>query len=501
MPTENLHNDYRSSFLISAGMHKSLKDLIPELVDNSIASGARKIIIDIEELCDEFLIRCIDDGSGIKEFGKALTHGKCFKRTKLNEHGVGLKTVLANAEDGGKGWSILTSSRHDAVGMGRKVCSPYPEVNSLKYETVKVGNVFTKYGLSGTGTCVEFSCTHQTFMALQDGIQGKATQIVPVLGYLKEHLGAVYRCHLNSSEIEIFIKFKSINGEVKTIPVYAVAPPFIKSKKVRRKFDWGQGPFYLELEFGAIEPSGETKVFYRRSQKSSGLEIRIEGRLIANNILDMVWGKVGHNSYNAFIACLNITSIDDNFVTLTKTRNIKTGFREDTKEFAKLLEFARSVIPDINAVPGLEHSKKEKRPAKKSRKHQEVVSKIQDLLSMRGERFVSTRSELCIQDSSEIQNPMRVDLKTYDIEENKDIIFEVKIEPAGPSDVAQLQHYLTIYEPQKALEEKKGILIAPNLSESAREGIRVLRENQNIDIQWLTVKEFAASIGLSDLKN
>lgn len=84
------------------------------------------------------------------------------------------------------------------------------------------------------------------------------------------------------------------------------------------------------------------KRYYRRNMSSSGVEIRINGRLIAYNLFKEIWGIEKHNSYNYLLIKIDI--ISDDRKKLAVTRTSKNGIRKGDEKLEKVFEWIRSYV-------------------------------------------------------------------------------------------------------------------------------------------------------------
>ena len=73
---------------------------------------------------------------------------------------------------------------------------------------------------------------------------------------------------------------------------------------------------------------------------SSGVEIRINGRVLCYNLFQEIWGIENHNSYNYLLIIINLKS--QNKESLPKTKTSKNGLREGDIRLEKLYSWIRS---------------------------------------------------------------------------------------------------------------------------------------------------------------
>lgn len=85
------------------------------------------------------------------------------------------------------------------------------------------------------------------------------------------------------------------------------------------------------------------KKHYTKTMSTSGVEIRINGRLLADNLFKEIWGIEKHNSYNYLLVQIDIKSEHSN--RLPKTTTSKTGLRQDDEKLSVLYEWIRKKLP------------------------------------------------------------------------------------------------------------------------------------------------------------
>ena len=83
--------------------------------------------------------------------------------------------------------------------------------------------------------------------------------------------------------------------------------------------------------------------YYKRNQTTSGVEIRINGRLLMNNIFKDIWGLEPHPVYNHLLIKLDIQS--DDRKKLPTTRTSKNGIREGDGKLDKIYDWLRKKYP------------------------------------------------------------------------------------------------------------------------------------------------------------
>lgn len=93
------------------------------------------------------------------------------------------------------------------------------------------------------------------------------------------------------------------------------------------------------------------KRYYRRNMSSSGVEIRINGRLIAYNLFKEIWGIEKHNSYNYLLIKIDI--ISDDRKKLAVTRTSKNGIRKGDEKLEKVLNGLGHMLANLSRIKGI----------------------------------------------------------------------------------------------------------------------------------------------------
>lgn len=196
------------------GIFDSFKDMIAELVDNSLANiranNEREIIFTplvIIDICmegDLVSVSIEDNGTGIKSIESAFRIGdKSGQEDTLNEHGFGLKHSLASANPENDNWGIYTRNESDLKNnQYRCVKAPYRFKKNI--ETKSITEEKWPGLLNSTGTLISFKCKKEFFFTLNKGVQGKAG-FDRCIKYLEEDLGYIYAGPIDNKEITIII--------------------------------------------------------------------------------------------------------------------------------------------------------------------------------------------------------------------------------------------------------------------------------------------------------
>lgn len=346
------------------GHFDSLNQIIHEIIDNSISNFSRNpnlphhtilVRIDTQGFGKKVRIRIEDTGSGILDINSAFTLGdKSSQQSPLNEHGFGLKHALASANPSNDGWHVYTRTR-DLVDAGRvrQIHAPFKledftsQLKDFSFATFPSGLENT-----GTGTIVEFITSIEMYRSLgKYGVKDPWS----IALYLKEDLGFIYSGIIRDSIAEIQI----IINEADKLIVNAVEPwreKTIHPGEAIEIVDLGvlaggdeTGAVKLEYHFNVIKNREATNdlekiLYYQANMKSSGVEIRLNGRMIKNNLLSEIWENVDqHNRFNNFLVRINL--ISDRQDSLPSTRTSKNGFRQGDIKLLGLYNWIRKHCP------------------------------------------------------------------------------------------------------------------------------------------------------------
>lgn len=184
----------------------------------------------------------------------------------------------------------------------------------------------------------------------------------------------------------------------------------------------GSGEVEIDYEFGEMNESDYVK-YYKRNMATSGVEIRVNGRVLATNLFPQIWRMERHNAYNHFLAIIDLNS--DELERLPKTRTAKNGIRSGDEKLEKLFEWIRRIHPS---------------PTKKLTGSISERELVRDLADQKEAHLPeSSRIETEFDVFESIDSPVPVDLYVFDGVEVS--IYEAKKNTAGVQSVYQLLMY------------------------------------------------------------
>ena len=325
-------------------------------------------------------------------------------------------------------------------GQYRVVKSPYKF--DYNEEIVQAHTKPWPGNFNGTGTIIEFECSETFFNTIQQGIKGKAG-FHKSIDYLREELGYIYSGVIEKGKAVISLIAQDYNRTLEAVKPTWVG--FYKPEPGDIQYDLGGGKLKIEYIFGEMDESKYSK-YYKRNMSTSGVEIRINGRLLASNIFKKIWGIEEHPSYNHFLAIINLVS--NNRDALPKTRTSKNGIRIGDEKLEKLFNWIISTHPNPHKEFTEAVSEKELVKELASLKEKTIRNKTKNI-------------ETEFKVFKNINSPVSVDLYVYDGQEI--VLYEAKKEQA---DVQNLYQLLMYWDGAVAdgITPTEGILLASNFS-------------------------------------
>jgi len=259
------------------------KDLLSELIDNSIAAMRSDVIlnvlisiyVDINNTKRFFIIRDNAKGISKEKLGDALSPGKVQTLNSLNEHGLGMKQAIAAL---GKLHYLITKNKDDTkANLIKKLCFGDIEVYETQWELE-----------SGTEICVD------NLKAIVDVNTSNITR------HIAPYLGARYRRFLkpDNKKMNLVIEIKNIETDLtqnqwiieEKKPIYfnpatRQNSPVINNFEItganwRAKLSFGYAP-KDENEYNELGLQKPTKFEpYHVSLKNQGFDIIFHNRVI-----------------------------------------------------------------------------------------------------------------------------------------------------------------------------------------------------------------------------
>ena len=459
------------------GHFDSLGQIINEFLDNSVSDllanniPNRSIAVRLRELSSkgDVQIEIEDAGTGIKNLDAAFTLGdQSAGETPLNEHGFGLKHALASANPSNDSWSICTRTKDDVQkGVFKMVSAPY-EISQFA-GTIEKGENWPG-AWSGTGTIVRFTCKRDLFLTLGQGIQGGAKAFQTLADILFEDIGFTYAGVISNEAVCITLTTQEHGKPAEWHTVGAVEPywsGFLAPGKGMERIDLGGAAVDVVYAFGTMNVKPDRKPFdnttarkyYRRNMSSSGVEIRVNGRVICHNLFKEIWGKEKHNSYNYLLVTLDLRSKNNS--ALPKTRTSKNGFREGDPLLSSLFKWI------------LKNLSEPKKDSSLSDHEIDLFKQLEKLWQVHNpdpNKVIKTEMPV-FTSTGNTKDKVRIDLYAKTMGEVT--IYEGKKDSTTSKDVYQLRMYWDglVYD---GVTPDKGVLVADSHPDSVAELIQVV---------------------------
>lgn len=443
------------------GHFESFTQVVCEFIDNSKANydansqPSRSVHIQIDEVgTDRIHVQIEDQGTGIEDLEAALRLGdKSIAQSPLNEHGFGLKHALASGNPENDNWAIYTNTEEEVTNGEYRVVS-HPYSFDMSFQNLTVGQEQWPGVFTGSGTLVEFECSRSFFDTVHQGVPGSVQNLDTALDYLAEDLGYIYSLNIREGDLSITIDSNYPYSE----SVESVYPTFrghYSPGKDSEERDLGAGDITIEYEFGEMDNMAYKK-YYNRSMSTSGIEVRINGRLLEDNLFSEVWDKEEHPLYNHFIGIINLESDDRS--KLPKTKTAKNGIQSGDQKLNELFQWIRNTLPQ----PPQETT------------NQVTESDLLDKLKTYKENHIPSPSKHIEREFdvfTNIDSAVPADLYVFDGTNTH--IYEGKKDKAGIDGVYQLLMYWD-GAVKDGLDPDKGILIASEFSRGAEQMIQEL---------------------------
>lgn len=411
---------------------------ICEFLDDSISNLLKhknepniknKITLRLDNEDDGINITVSDGGTGIADLHNAFrVAGRQQQDTPLNEHGFGLKHALASCNSGSaQRWSLQTRTNADIeYNMYRMVSAPYAiGSNETNDKPMSVRFYEGRGDIPNiTGTVVSVLCAHEKFQTIKpDGLKFK-TDFKHLVEYLIETLRYTYSAILRDNDICIEVVYRDKKSTMKSqilTPLKPVWEPGSCHDVPDIHCDLGGGPVTIKMRYGLIYRSKSNYIYYKGNQRTSGAEIRLNGRVIQSGLLGRIWGEVSHNSHNRFLAQIDV--ISDSAGALPGTMNTKTAFCEGDSRFEKLLEQINTHIKAPTAEKGnLEHL---------------MVLQLQEHKKAESGVFRCDLEEPVFRSTG-----ANLPVDMYVVYDNHASVYEAKVGCSKPKDFAQLRQYV-----------------------------------------------------------
>ncbi|MBM7660407.1 hypothetical protein JOC85_001174 [Bacillus mesophilus] len=334
------------------GNYDNLKQIFSELLDNILGNFIidkvrnPNIVLEIEpsysvpEKYPKFKVTLHDYGTGM-DLTKTLVIGfNDSPKSFINYYGYGYKAALAGANPDNNAWSVYTRSEADWKNNSFYYTeAPYTNEQPIHY-TSETNEPWVGYFPHGTVTSFEIS---ESLLFTACNKANKKTEPIDCLISLKNYFGYVYSGAISSSQMTITIESKALNFSER---VKAITPNWgqtlYKDVKTIYLDDIEEEHVEVHYHIGEMLDHNDGHEFYHPSQRCSGVEVRINGRVFESGLITNIWDKEKHPSQNNFLAILDITSNDEKLLPIGKTA--KNGIRVADNTIEKVYEWLRLLI-------------------------------------------------------------------------------------------------------------------------------------------------------------
>jgi hypothetical protein len=341
--------DGQALFTGIAGNFQRFSQPLCEFIDDSVsnyrAHKPRRNSIEIALFDHRQTVEVVlrDYGTGIRDLDAAMTIAdRSGAETLLNEHGFGLKHALSSVAGNQPGaWRIETRTKEDAArGRYKSLQAPY----DIGMDWVTVTGQGAIPG--ETGTVIRFFCPYRKFATLKPPTKRGEAAFPELVEYLKEELRYTYASLLEKGQVSFDLTWTT--GKGKTGTAWLAEPLAPTWEKVRTlptvETDLGGGPVTIRCLYGSIVPDKENALYYKGNMATSGVELRVDGRVIQHGLYSAIWNKALHPDQNRFLAQIDLSSTVPG--ALPATRSAKNGFVEDDQRLLALYCWIRSNVEE-----------------------------------------------------------------------------------------------------------------------------------------------------------
>ena len=452
------------------------QNVIGELIDNSYAASVGTgnlctVNIILEQKPDSSLIDLYlyDNSCGMDadELESALDLGNPpTSSSRLNEHGFGMKNALATLTNAEHDWTIWTKKKGTSDIIS--VSGPYDGEMTIK--------LHSKFPERFEGNDISTLTYAQVPLFVMQSVQGKGRKsgnLDTLKIWLIEHLSVMYRGLLkynpdlrgaplnitlttiaNGSESNYVIQEAEIDYSEQYVKDITVE---LNGNMVKCKYIYGRLPKERMPDSVTIRgPGGAKKIpyqyYYQKNQHTQGIDVSINGRVIANFCLENIWtNEVRHNRFNRFVGELIIPELPRGVLT---TVNNKSAFNDNDESWRALFDEIKKFKPLDDGTTSESEAELRKKWAKK----------LND----------TNPEDVVDQEHYVWETGTRIDVYRRDKAEEV-TIYELKIGKAEPINVYQLLMYwdgLVL----KGEQPYKGILLVKECSDVIKTMIKTVNE-------------------------
>lgn len=345
----NLGSSYTN---ISQPIHELVDNALSTIRANKGSKNPKLIRVTLVERGATVEITVEDTGNGIADVDNAMAiaNTSC-RQTVLNEHGQGLKQVIAYITKNGGNWELETRGEVEReMNASWAITAPNNKLDG----TLELQLLDDWHGeLGSTGTVIRITCPY----ALFSGLAPVANERIPFLrlaDILEEDLRYTYADAIRADDASFELVIVPAVGKEACHKLKPLLPDWTDDVTdiPPTVIDLGGGPLTVSGRYGLTKACKDAEHHYQANQDTSGAYISINGRIIAGHQLSGIWNRTRHPSGNAFVLRLDLCS--DDLESLPETTVEKNGFRQGDKRLKALYRWIRSNVPMPGAQEKLE---------------------------------------------------------------------------------------------------------------------------------------------------
>ncbi len=326
--------------------YTTIADVIGELIDNSLQSGATECRVRIFKEGEQRILIIEDNGKWGKIDQNTLT--KCFGYGKdstvvksgLNEHNCGLKQVLANTDPENKNWLIQIKQK-DVV---REIRAPYKTRMSFKVAKSYDGTLGSE-----NATLIRTVISDTQLKTLYMTERKNKPNDELLIGRLKLYLASMWMMNdrVTSKKFNIFVNNDYIQPytlddkdgvDKKGDRKMPIVPKALSDKT--RQVGIEVWKYHLDKGFTHDHP------LFRRHPANAGVYIFKHGRLVKGAIFSEIYtSQLRDYAYGGHLVLVNITG---NTEDLPATQTTKSDFNARDEKLATLYDHIKSVAPAVS---------------------------------------------------------------------------------------------------------------------------------------------------------
>jgi len=377
MPAQDVTDAWRGW----SANHDHVGEIFAEFIDNALsmklANNALPDEIKISwdyNANDNYATVTIEDQlGGMPDPVSAWTVGNRGNQVgPLNEHGYGFKHSIAAANPSNDGWWFWTRTQQDIdQNEFHYYAAPYDWLTDPQVvDRNNLGGIEDWPGAAAAGTVFRFRCDLAKFKGLKTalGIGGNRPDEPATYSLnLEAYLGFLYGSAIQNNDISILIHPNIPSAGENGMRAWyrvrsAIYPANYEIFQQPQGGGWAQitgqghhafdGVHPIAYEYEAIQvnpPPGVDwrKPFYQRNAKNRGLEIRLNGRVLAYGMFNSaIFSAVSHPSFNAFVFRINLLANQQNKEFIPKTKTTKSGM-QITDELLELFACVQNHCPNM----------------------------------------------------------------------------------------------------------------------------------------------------------